>query len=458
MRRLGILLLSVTLLASLAAPVMTADAQEWKGKVPSGANESGRWKELLKELEEEKLYFTLLAAAERVLLYFPDVEMKELAYKIIVRTIARGYPFQLWESFRTADIDPGEKKERFASSYHTYKGILNERLGNERWAESHFRKVDHEGTPAYQFHLAIKAYESKKLDEAVEKLKKVLSLVGDDGDRATAMHAARTLARIYFEQEKYKESLEIYDSFLLRMNPQFFDDWVEAAWNLYYLGDYSKALGYLYNQESSSAAGRINLEKYLLRGLIYKQICAESEIGSLRKAFDQEFGKLVDGIRVGQPLVKFRVLREITTSRSLEYREVRTRLDALRSEARKISALSSRSRAMATVVIKNEIFRLARMESFLLPEQLNLAAEQIVNVQKSLEFLRFEMEREKFKAEDVFKKEDSASGPAPARAESESEKKFDELKISWKQSGDFWRAERLSYLAVIENRCKKRAP
>src|SRR5262249_3187973 len=142
--------------------------------------------------------------------------------------------------FVTGDIEPKPDTERgpnydFANSYYMYKALVALDKGVKKWGDSYLVTVDTENFIKYTFYQAIEAYRKKDLATAETLLQKVLSKKPQDRYLSLEKKAARTLARIYFEQEQYARSYDIYRNFLLRVNPLEPNDWMEAAWDLYYL-------------------------------------------------------------------------------------------------------------------------------------------------------------------------------------------------------------------------------
>ena len=201
------------------APAVVLDTKtQWKGRIPAGMESPSVWASLANELVDHELYFGAVAAGSRMLLYFGDPESREIAYRTIVRATRGGYPLFVHDFFREGEIQP-KVQDSFSDAYYTYKGIINENDGITRWADSYFKKIESEKVPEFQFHEGIKAYQAKNLDKAIEVFNKLLNVESEAVNRSFRIRVARTLARLYFEKEMYEKSLDIYDSFLLKINP-----------------------------------------------------------------------------------------------------------------------------------------------------------------------------------------------------------------------------------------------
>ena len=278
-----------------------AAGSAWKGTVPEPARDARAWVALLDELQQSGMPYGAMATASRMLGFFGDLGTKEAAYRAVIELVDRGYPGSVDRLFAAGDLeaqgDPG-----FVNSYNLAKYTLNHEKGLDRWAQQYYARFTQPGDEhfqKYQFYLAIEAYAAGKTDEAIDRIKKVLASDPGEGSGVLAARAARTLARIYFEQKRYGLSLSIYTSFLLKLNPIEPSDWLEAAWDDYDLKRYPEALGMLYNLESRAAGPVVSLEKYTLRALIYREHCAVESARELISSFDRDFGTAALGIKEG---------------------------------------------------------------------------------------------------------------------------------------------------------------
>jgi tetratricopeptide (TPR) repeat protein len=421
-----------------------ADAQ-WQGSVPSFAQDSHKWELLIKELNDKKLYYGALAASFRVLTFFSDLQSKEMAYKTLISLVDQGYPFSTKAFFVAGDIDP-QANDEFTNSYFFYKGLIARDHGMEKWAEHYFTNLDKENFPKYLFYSAIESYAKKDYPTAEKALKKILSTDLGPDQAVFAKKVARTLARLYFEQENYAKSFDIYQSFLLKVNPVTISDWLEAAWNLYYLKRYNQAIGYLFNLESKSAGESINLEKYLLRGLVYQRACDNQRMESLLDTFGKDFGPAINGIKSGESLQKLSQLKTIYFPDNGEYNQTITSLKELKRESGQLDGLPSRLNELSRYLYSSEISHLNRKMTSYSEEALYRAASHLITVSESLRFLKFDVSRERYDPDAVFQ---------VAENQKPKEEKVQQagFEIHWMQMGDFWRDEREDYRGVLRNRC-----
>ncbi|MBF0442128.1 MAG: hypothetical protein HQK54_09500, partial [Oligoflexales bacterium] len=276
---------------------------QWAGVVAPIAQNEKQWVVLIENLTKNGMYYGALAAAEQMLAFFDNVETKENAYKTIVKVIDQGYPFSTSRSFVAGDIEPQTRTD-FADSYYLYKAIINKDNNFKKWSDSHFEKINRDSSYKFRFYKAIEAYRASDFNTAERYMREILKsdVTLDNSMLPFIRKVARTLARVLFEQKQYEKSLEIYETFLLKLNPVTRTDWLEAAWNYYYLERYQKALGILYNMEADYPRQRINFETYIIRALVYKKLCSLEHIGDLVADFKREYGQTIDAILNGKSL------------------------------------------------------------------------------------------------------------------------------------------------------------
>ncbi|PWU19023.1 MAG: hypothetical protein C5B49_06415 [Bdellovibrio sp.] len=436
-------------LSAVLVCVPALAAQKWVGQIPKLAEKVESWHELLSALREAHLPFGSLVASGDILNFFGDLPSKELAYATIISLIDEGYPFSARPLFIPGDIEPG-KDASYRQSYLLYKGIVNADKKMDKWAEHYFSKLDQENFPKYLFYLASEHYRKGEDAKAIELLRKALSLTKGAENAVFAKKVARNLARIYYELTQYEKSYEIYESFLLKTNPINPGDWLEGAWNLYRLRRYPEALGYLYNMEAKSSGPNVLLEKYVLRALIYREYCSVESTKALIDSFTQDFGRLINSIKTGEPLNRLPELGKLEHPQTLNYRQVIQTLDELARESQLIPQLPSKVQPLARYVYSSEIEHLKNDKQLLEENSLEILARHLVILGESLNFSGFNVALEKYSPERVFSEQ--AAAPVVLIDETEDNQKF---RLHWIQTGDFWRDERLYYRGLLENRCDK---
>lgn len=448
-RSVTLALLAVVVNCGLQFVVVTARAAEpkWQASIPAIASESTEWTRLINELSNRGLFAGVVAAASRMIMFFSDLPAKEAAYKAIIASVDRGYPSPVLSLFQPGDLFPAGDYE-FVNSYNLYKGLLNKERGLDKWAKQYLDGVDKTGFRKYLFLQAIESYAKKDYKDATEKLKEILSKEQRAEAGPFVRKVVRTLARAYFEQENYSRAYDIYSTFLLKLQPVDPRDWLEAAWCLYYLKRNGEALGMLYNLESRAASDFVNLEKYTIRALIYRNQCAVNNAELLAQSFQKDFGFIITGIKRGKPLVFYQRIANLDVPENSDYQQLAQNLEWLGAEQKLLRLLPSKMQGLAAYLYRSEIRMLSRRAKLYATDAFDRAAKKLVMVDENLRFLKFAVQREKFNPDMVFEAP-SATEDMSAVLDTGSEN----VRIHWLQNGDYWRDERLNYKGILPNRC-----
>jgi tetratricopeptide (TPR) repeat protein len=446
-RTIGAFILAASMSAG-AAVVEKKDDKKWQAPIPPVAEDPETWKTLVAALQAADMPYGAMAAGRNMLNFFQDLGSKDLAYRTIIHLIDMGYQGSTRPYFIPGDIEPDATTD-YGKSYFFYKALADVDKKMNRWAQSQFEKVDKEFFPKFIFYQAIQSYSAGKLDDAIGYLKKALAMTSEEGNMSLSRREARTLARIYYEKEEFEKSLEIYQTYLLKLNPVTPSDWLEAAWSLYRLKRYPEAMGYTYNFESSYAGSTVYLEQYILRALVFREYCSVASIDLLSKDFEKRFGKVLDTIRLGEALKPAPGIIMIEHPETLEYRQANIAIEQTQLEQKRIGKLPKKLKSLAEYLYSSELRMLARHKQSLENDALQVLAKHLVILSESLKFLKFEVIREKYNPDSVF-----ASDKPPETLLID---KTDELsfRLHWTQWGDYWRDERLAYRGRMKNRCEK---
>lgn len=440
------------------APLQLKAAEVWKGELPSFTRDAQSWVGLTKSLRKNEMSYGALAAASRAFMFFSDIETKEFAYQTIVEIIdlgnsafySHGYSADA-RLFASGDID-GYGDSDFKNTYNLMKYILNSEKGLDRWAKQYYDKISDKNFDKYLFYLAVQAYARGELDHSIELLRKILGSDSGNGTGVMVTKTARTLARIYFEKKQYKKSLDIYTEFLLKLPSIQPTDWLEAAWNNYYLKRYPESLGMLYNIESYpnpkvslNLPSKIVIEKFVLRALIYRDNCSQKSARELIHSFDDTFGSTLLALKQGDFSKAHSTLAQIDVGVRSPFRQWSDQIDTLQREASWIDRKLPKSiRTIAHYLYDSEERMLVTQLNQVSEAYYENAADQLITLSESLKFLSFDVTREKFNPDRVFRE--------TSKAESSSHS-LDGFQVAWPQKGDFWRNERLGFKGAIAQEC-----
>jgi tetratricopeptide (TPR) repeat protein len=386
-----------------------------------------------------------------MLLLFNELEVKETAYKTIIRITDEGYPFQIRKIYIYGDIET-KIGYCFINNYNFYKAYVNEKKGLHKWAEHYFAKIDKDNFPKYLLYKAINLYEDNKPYDALQILKRILKFNLKENQAAFAKKTARTMARIYFELEEYELALDIYKNFLLKTNPIRSTDWLETAWTLYHLKYYNRALGMLYNLESKTFGEVIHLEKFIIRALIYRKLCQTDLMDGLLTSFIKKFGYIIEGVKQGKPITGFKGLDVLSSEQNKEYFKYRYLYKKLSEEYNDLLDKKQNDNIVLNMglykyLISTEKSILNKNAQMFEDKSKHQAVKYLVLLYENLRFLKYDVVLEKFNPNTIFIKPEKINLDSTSK-----EKKI--FSFYWPQDGAYWADERLYYKTWLKNLCQ----
>lgn len=211
-----------------------------------------------------------------------------------------------------AEITGLPPKERAFVAY--YQGLDSLRLDLLTWAKDSFSQIPETSPYRHraEYALIIKTLASYDLKDVTERLNTLSKAEDLPQDLSTEIH--RTLGRIAFEQERYRDALEEYE--LIRDTAT--DDpslLLEMAWTNYYRGDYQRALGLLVALDAPAYGGLIAPERYLLEALSLEQLCQFEPARIAATRLQARHGSAIHDLHAGTPLRKSTPIRQAARHR-----------------------------------------------------------------------------------------------------------------------------------------------
>lgn len=162
-------------------------------------------------------------------------------------------------------------------NYVNYEqGLYDLKVGNQRWADTHFSKLTPGTSEASRARFAVLVDKLKKeKDVSKETVDAFFALTQDDKLTEDARNEARlAVARLRYERKDFKGALEAYESVKLpALDPGRATLYLEEAWTRYRLGEVRAAMGLLQTLDAPSFRDAFLPDKYLLRGMIYRDLC-----------------------------------------------------------------------------------------------------------------------------------------------------------------------------------------
>ncbi len=214
-----------------------------------------------------------------------------------IERLSRNHPFdqELILKDLVYDTGFGYVREDLRDFIEYYQGLLDYRNGFIKWGRRHFGKIRED---SYYYHKAqyVQAvYELVKynLDDSLKTFTEILE---SDIEQADVINSTRqSVARILFEQKKFQEAYDMYETIDAPIEKQA-SVFLEEAWTQYYMKDYRRAMGLLYALEAPAFYRYFNPEKFLIKALIYKNLCHYNVAKDAVAEFRQYYGNAIDAI------------------------------------------------------------------------------------------------------------------------------------------------------------------
>ncbi len=185
----------------------------------------------------------------------------------------------------------------FATSFTSYHaGLYNLTRGLPEWAKKDFKKVHPDSYWAFRLRYLTSLGEiaRNRLDMGFEKLKELFD--EKKTPQSLKEEIRLQLARIHFEKGEFETAYKLYYELdvPLREKGRVL---LERAWAKYYMKDYSKALGLIKALQAPIFEHALTPEAYILRMIIYKQLCHYEAVIDAADEFRSVFSSALEDIR-----------------------------------------------------------------------------------------------------------------------------------------------------------------
>ncbi|CAN0557793.1 unnamed protein product, partial [Laminaria digitata] len=173
-----------------------------------------------------------------------------------------------------------------------YKGLADLRDGQIEWAERSFSSIpdDDPLKPKAIYAVGVQRLRGNQMTDAVKRFRMALS--HPLADRQTRNDARLALARVLYEKQRYAAADKLYGQVEVpELTTAEASLYLEKAWTSYWQRDYRRTMGILYALEAPSYRTYFAPERFLLRALVYKNLChyipAKREIRRFRFRYDR---------------------------------------------------------------------------------------------------------------------------------------------------------------------------
>lgn len=198
-------------------------------------------------------------------------------------------------------LDLGFLPAEVAGYAHYQQGLVDLRVGNERWATTHFSKLP-EGTSEAsraKFAMLVTRLKNAKKELPKDMVQQFLELGKDPKLTLDARNdALLAVARLRYEQQDYLGALEAYDMVKLpELDPGRATLYLEEAWTRYQLGQVHAAMGILTTLDAPSFREEFLPDKYLLKALIYRDLCHYLPAKRSAKELTRKYADSLEAVR-----------------------------------------------------------------------------------------------------------------------------------------------------------------
>jgi hypothetical protein len=347
-------------------------------------------------------------------------------------------------------LDLGFLPEATAARAHYQQGLLALKVGNERWAQNHFSKLD-ENTPEAsraKYAVLVTRLRDAKGDIPKGLIEEFLKLSADEKLKmATRNEAMLAVARLRYELKDYPGALEANQKVTLpELDPGRASLYLEEAWIRYQLGQLRAAMGLLTTLDAPAFRDEFLPDKYILRALIYKDLCHYLPAKRAAKELTRRFADSLEAVRNREDLTKDLRLRRSAISRGATQRAYQfSKLLELESETlgryagsfgkplfSYVTKLYSLAQAEATRVFQIRLEDSVRREA----DTLLRAAEQVRLLDYEIGLKLYERVRQGSKLAAV-----------------EQQPELTEGQVQFPFDGEYWNDELRAYRFAIQSRC-----
>jgi hypothetical protein len=337
------------------------------------------------------------------------------------------------------------------SDYANYQqGLVDLRVGNERWANTHFVKLEEGGVEASRAKFALLVTRLRNAKGVVDEkmIDDFLELSKDEKLTQEARNEARlAVARLRYEKKDYDGALKAYDMVQLpSLDPGRATLYLEEAWTRYNLGQLRATIGLLTTLDAPSFRDEFLPDKYILRALVYRDLCQYLPAKRAAKELTRRFGDSLEAIRERDDLTQDPRLRRAASSHGATKRASRF-LESLNVEGellgRHAGGFGDRLYKHLTRVYDLAHAEGQRLYDQRLKEAVREEADKLLRAAEQVRLMEYEVG---LKLYERIKKGSKLVLP-------EKEIAVTSAQLAFRFDGEYWNDELRSYRVSIPSRC-----
>ncbi|WP_163780490.1 hypothetical protein [Myxococcus vastator] len=351
-------------------------------------------------------------------------------------------------------LDLGFLPEDTGAYAHYQQGLVDLRVGNERWANTHFAKLSETTAEASHAKFALLVTRLKQVKEPSDEIIADFLALSEDEKltREARNEAALAVARLRYERKDFQGALEAYDRVKLpELDPGRASLYLEEAWTRYKLGELRASLGILTTLDAPSFRDEFMPDKYLLRALIYRDLCHYLPAKRAAKELTRRFADSLEAVRNREDLTQDVRLRRAANAHGSTQRAARF-LETLELEGERLGryAGSFGDRLFSHLTKLYDLSRAeaVRVHDARLAEAVRQEADTLLRAAEQVRLMEYEVG---LKLYERVKK--GARIVAP-----EDEQILSPTQTAYRFDGEYWNDELRSYRVRIDSRCIEETP
>jgi len=346
-------------------------------------------------------------------------------------------------------LDLGFLPEDTAGFAHFHQGLWDLRVGSERWAVTHFSKLPDGSAEASRAKFAVLVTRLKDAKEVPsEMIDDFLGLAKDQKlSQETRNESMLAVGRLRYELKDYQGALEAYQKVQLPpLDPGRATLYLEEAWARYQLGQLHAAMGLLTTLDAPVFRDEFLPDKYLLRALIYRDLCHYLPAKRAAKELTRRFAESLEIIRDREDLTKDLRLRRAASSHGNTMRAAKF-LESLNLEGERVGryagSFGERLYAHLTKLYDLAHAEAVRVYETRLNESVRAEADKLLRAAEQVRLMEYEVG---LKLYERVKRGAKLVGP-------EEDPPLTESQVAYKFDNEYWNDELRDYRVSLKSRC-----
>jgi hypothetical protein len=352
-------------------------------------------------------------------------------------------------------LDLGFLSKDVSSYAHYQQGLVDLKVGNERWAQTHFSKLDPESNEASraQFALLVTRLKTVKKELPKDMIDSFFQLAKDEklslGSRNDSMLA---VARLRYELKDYKGALEAYRLVKLpELDVGRATIYLEEAWTRYQLGEIHAAMGLLTTLDAPVFREEFLPDKFLLRALIYKDLCHYLPAKRAAKELLRKFADSIEAIQERDDLTKDPRLKKAASAKGPTKRAAAF-VESLELESeqlgRNAGSFGDELFAHTTKLYDLSLAEARRIYAERLRESVRTEADRLLKAAEQVRLMEYEVGLKLYERVKKGSKLNALVVEAPLK----------DNQASYRFVNEYWNDELKDYRFSLQSRCIEEAP